>query len=100
MKMRFCVLGLMLFLAPLAAEAQSKYSDYSVKLNASALQPGQTAVLALVVDIKPGLHAQSHTPIAVGDSNPIAFVVEPSPDPAIEFLSPVFPEPKIETFPG
>jgi thiol:disulfide interchange protein len=44
------------------AQAQMKHAAVSAALNRSALQPGQDAVVAVVLDIKPGFHSQSHTP--------------------------------------
>jgi thiol:disulfide interchange protein DsbD len=41
-------------------------ADVSAVLNVSALRPGDHAVVAVVVDIGPGLHAQSHWPTKEG----------------------------------
>jgi thiol:disulfide interchange protein DsbD len=64
MKMTRSILSLFL-LALLAAPAmaQSRYATISTYLNQSALKAGGDAVVAVVVDIKPGYHAQSHAPL-------------------------------------
>jgi len=83
----------------LPAVARAAQADYFVRLNTSALQPGQNAALAVVVDIQPGLHIQSHEPLDEA-SKPNAFTVQMKPDARIEFLQPIYPEPKIEDFPA
>jgi thiol:disulfide interchange protein DsbD len=77
--------------------AGANHAKITTFLSASDLQPGQTAVLAVVVDITPGLHAQSHTPL---NDNYIKFEVTPAANPAIQFLDPIYPQPKIEFFPA
>jgi thiol:disulfide interchange protein DsbD len=77
--------------------AGANHAKIAAFLSASALQPGQTAVLAVVVDITPGLHAQSHTPL---DKNYIPFDIVPDANPAIQFLDPIYPPPKLEFFPA
>jgi len=66
-------------------------------LNFSSLQPGQQAVIAVVLDIAPGLHAQSHTPLA---ANLIPLRVSVDANPAIKTLEEIYPEPKIEEYPA
>ncbi len=57
-------------------------------VNFSALQPGQQAVVAVVLDIKLGFHAQSHTP---SDINYVKFEARPPSSPAIHWLDPIYP---------
>lgn len=57
-------------------------------VNFTAVQPGQQAVVAVVLDIKPGFHAQSHTP---SDENYIKFEAKPPSNPAIHWLDPIYP---------
>lgn len=64
-------------------------------LNVSALQPGKAATAAVVLDIKPGFHAQSRTPT---ESYLIKFAATPQPHPALEFGEPIYPEGKIIPF--
>ena len=52
-----CPLCSLLF--PLIASAQSKYADLSAALNVSAIQPGKDAVVAVVLSVHDGYHAQS-----------------------------------------
>ena len=74
-----------------------KTAAYSAKLNTSALQPGQTAVAAVVFDVLPGYHAQSHQPL---DAYLIKFEVSPDANPAIEFLDPIYPPGEIVNSPA
>jgi len=65
-------------------------------LNSSALQPGQQAVIGILVTINNGFHAQSHTPI--GDDN-IPFTLKLNDDPTITAYEPVYPQGKVENYP-
>jgi thiol:disulfide interchange protein DsbD len=62
----------------------------------SALPAGHKAMLAVVVEIKDGFHAQSHTPM---DSFAIAFKATPDKNDAITFGEPVYPAGKVENYP-
>jgi thiol:disulfide interchange protein len=93
----YCLIVLWAAFPALAQAAAQPTATYSAELNASALGQGQTAVIAVVVDIAPGLHTQSHQPL---DPNFIAFQVKPDANPAVQFLDPVYPPAKIEDFPG
>src|SRR5580700_11219241 len=95
---RFILLLLAVLLSPAISLAAMQTATYSAKLNASALQVGQTAAAAVVVDIKPGLHAQSHTPLTGTGVNYIKFDLKPDSNPNLEFLDPIFPEGKTEVF--
>lgn len=79
------------------AGAGPQTATYFAKLNTSALAADQTAVLAVVTDIAPGLHAQSHAPL---ESYLIKFEIIPDPNPAVEFLDPIYPPGTLENFPG
>ena len=72
----------------LAGGAAPSRADLSAALNYKSLQSDQQAVIAVIFDIKPGFHAQSHTP-----SNPqfIAMQVSLDPNPAIQPLPPQYP---------
>ncbi len=93
----YCLIALLVLL-PATVLAAAQTATYSAKLNTSALQVGQTAVVAVVVDIKPGLHAQSHTPRTDAGVNYIRFEVTPDPNPNVEFLDLIYPQPTVETF--
>ena len=98
MRMKRIVLCLVAMCAMIpGASHAAATATYFAELNASALQSGQTAVIAVVVDIAPGLHAQSHEPL---DSNLIKFQVTPDANPAVEFLDPIYPPGTIRDFPG
>jgi thiol:disulfide interchange protein DsbD len=79
------------------ARAQPGDAPVSAALNVSALQPGKDALLAVVVEVPAGFHAQSHTPL---DANLIKFEVKLDRTDAIVAREPVYPEPKLETFPA
>jgi thiol:disulfide interchange protein len=95
----YCLLALLAVIPAIAQAAAPQTATYSAKLNASVLQVGQTAVAAVVVDIKPGLHAQSHTPRTDAGVNYIKFEVTPDPNPNVEFLDPIYPPGTTENFP-
>ncbi|MDB5358455.1 MAG: hypothetical protein JWN24_4908 [Phycisphaerales bacterium] len=74
---------------PLAAAAAPKHVKLQdATLNYTALQPGQQAVAAVVLDIKPGFHSQSHTPT---QDYYIPFVLQPSANPNVKFFEPIYP---------
>jgi thiol:disulfide interchange protein DsbD len=98
-KFLYLLIGL-LTMVPAIAQALPQTATYSAKLDTSALQVGQTAVVAVLVDIKPGLHAQSHTPLSGTGVNYIKFQVTPDPNANIEFLDAIYPSPTIENFPA
>ncbi|HZN68859.1 MAG TPA: hypothetical protein VFB66_26505 [Tepidisphaeraceae bacterium] len=55
---------LLLLVASPAALAQQKRAEVErTVVNVSGLKPGEKALAAVVVDIKPGFHAQSRTPL-------------------------------------
>jgi thiol:disulfide interchange protein len=56
--------------------------------NYTALQPGQQAVAAIVLDINDGFHAQSHTP---SEPTFIKFVAKVETDPALTIYEPIYP---------
>ncbi len=99
MKVIYLLIGL-LAIFPAVSLAAPQTATYSAILNTSSLQVGQTAVAAVVVDIKPGLHAQSHTPLTGTGVNYIKFEVKPDANPNIDFLDPIYPSATIENFPA
>src|SRR6185369_17901224 len=89
-------LALPLAFAPLA-QAQPKTTTLTTALNRSALQPGQDAVVAVVLDIKPGFHSQSHTP---KDPDLIALNVTAAKTDGVTVGGIVYPPAKEESFPA
>ncbi len=79
------------------AMAQSQQATLSAALNYTAVQPGQQAVVAVVLDIAPGLHAQSRTPLEEGL---IAFNVTFEPLANIDFFAPVYPLAEVHDYPA
>lgn len=65
-------------------------------LNVSALRPGDKAMLAVELEIKPGFHAQSHTP---SDEAYIKFDLKMDKHPALTFGKPVFPKGEDHEYP-
>jgi thiol:disulfide interchange protein len=90
---------LLLLLRPFvgAAELPSNAQLQEATLNYAALQPGQQAVAAVVLDIKPGFHSQSHKPTVEAN---IPFVLTPAANGAVEFFEPVYPPGSMETLLG
>src|ERR1700677_3196279 len=90
------VLAVLILRGICAAAMQT--ATYTAVLNASSLQVGQTAVAAVVVEIKPGLHAQSHTPLSGTGVNYIKFEGTPDANANADFLDPIYPDGKSEIF--
>jgi DsbC/DsbD-like thiol-disulfide interchange protein len=80
-----------------SAMAQARQAAVSATLNYSALQPGQQEVIAVVVDIGPGLHAQSRTPL---DKNLIPFEVTLESNPAVTVLPIAYPPGDVHDYPA
>jgi thiol:disulfide interchange protein len=94
-----CLLALfaaLLFVAPASAQPKSR-AKLSTALNTTALQPGKEAVIAVVVDVEEGLHAQSHTPL---QDNLIPFDVKLDANPAVTIGEPIFPEAELHEYPA
>src|SRR5581483_3939985 len=79
------------------APAKKQRASVSAALNVSSLQPGKSAVLAVVIDVAPGLHAQSHTPL---DENLIPLVVKLDGVPALTFGDVEYPAGEIKNYPA
>jgi thiol:disulfide interchange protein len=77
------------------ADDEQSSTSFTV-LSTSALQTNQTAVLAIVTDVAPGLHTQSHEPLT---EDFIKFDVTVDPNPSLEFLPAIFPKGIIVNFP-
>src|SRR2546426_66915 len=69
----------------------------SAALNMSALQPGQQGAIAVVLDIKPGFHAQSHTPKG---ENFIPTEVLVTDAASVSAYAPIYPAGKDEFYPA
>ena len=92
-----CGLFLLFGSLPATVGAAPQTAEYSAKLNTTALQPGQTAVVAVVLVITPAFHTQSHAPL---DSDFIPVTVMPDHDPEFDFLQPIYPPGQVVTFPA
>jgi thiol:disulfide interchange protein DsbD len=94
------LLALLALLLPavssLGQQGQRATIEKSV-LNVSALRPGDKATAAIVLDIKPGFHAQSRTPL---EDFYIKFDAKPDDNPALKFGEPVYPKGEEKTYPS
>jgi thiol:disulfide interchange protein len=81
------LLAAVIFTAPASAQPKSR-AKLSTAVNATALQPGKPAVVAVVVDVDAGHHAQSRTPLT---DNLIRFDVKLDANPAVTAGTPVYP---------
>jgi thiol:disulfide interchange protein DsbD len=90
-----CARGQVPSLPGTAAKPEER-AKVSALLDTDTLQPGQQGVLAIVLDVAPGFHAQSDKPL-----NPdfIATAVTLTSNPAVTTYAPVFPAAQIENFP-
>lgn len=87
----------MLLLSAVAAAQPADLATSRAVLSQSALRQGDTAVIAIVTDIKPGYHAQSNKPT---NEDFIAFSVEPQASDHVVFGQPVFPKGIDKTYPA
>ena len=69
----------------------------SAALNVNAVQAGQQAAVAVVLEVGYGMHAQSHTPL---ESYLIPLVVKVDDNAAIESSSPIYPTATIVQYPA
>ncbi|HTW93865.1 MAG TPA: protein-disulfide reductase DsbD domain-containing protein, partial [Tepidisphaeraceae bacterium] len=67
------------------AQARS-HADVTVVLNVSALQPGKSAVLAVITTIQPGLHSEPAAP-----ATPTSFAVSLDSTAGVQFGPPQYP---------
>lgn len=88
------LVALLVLATPVAAQPKSR-ATLSTALNSTVLQPGEPAVLAVVVDVNPGHHAQSRTPLT---DNLIRFDVKLDANPAITVGEPMYPAGEIHDY--
>jgi thiol:disulfide interchange protein DsbD len=84
------------FVLAVSARASDR-ADVSAALNATALKPGTDAILAVVLDVAPGFHAQSHTPSS-DDYIPTELTLDPAS--GIDFGKPIYPPGIEENYPA
>ena len=82
--------------AALCHAQEAQRATVSAALNMTALQPGQQAVVAVVLDVKSGFHARSHTPKG---ENLIPTQVTAESTAAITTYEAVYPAGKDEFYP-
>ncbi|HLL88547.1 MAG TPA: cytochrome c biogenesis protein CcdA, partial [Tepidisphaeraceae bacterium] len=97
------LLPLLLAASPLGGDANlfggSPEAKVDAKLSVSALQPARSASLAVVIDIPPGLHAQSHTP-SQKTFIPLTVTLTPPAQPSVTFGDPQYPSGVDKTYPA
>ena len=81
---------------PGAAAGADARATVSAEIDRPTAPPGGEAVVAVVLDVAPGFHAQSHTPL---DDFLIPLTVTLAPGPATLAGEPVYPPPTLETYP-
>lgn len=96
------LLAMVAVLSPSVALAQPKPNpDHAevrrTALNVSALRPGDEAMLAVELEIKPKYHAQSRTP---SQDELIKFDLTVDKHPSLTFGEPVFPKGEEHEYPG
>ena len=80
------------------ALGQSKYAEVvQTAVSATALKPGAAAMAAVVLEIKPGFHAQSSTPT---EDYLVAFTADVEPPAGVRAGKPVFPKGQVKEYPG
>jgi thiol:disulfide interchange protein len=86
--------GLLILIAVFALAASR--ADVSAVLSLTALHAGESAELAVIINVPPELHVQSHTPL---DANLIPLVVKMNAVDGVTFGEPVYPPGKNKVFP-
>src|SRR5690349_296782 len=95
MRIYLTAIGILLFLISAAPAAGTQAEIKQAVLNYTALQAGQQAVAAIVVDIKPGFHSQSHKP---SEDFYIAFTVKLPADGPVRTYEPIYPPGQDHTY--
>lgn len=84
-------------LAPRAGAQPASPAKVSAELNYGAVHAGQDVVVAVVLDVKPGFHSQSHTP-KTPELIPLTLRTDASP--GVTFGQPTYPPGHDEEYPG
>src|SRR5438094_2726769 len=87
---------LLLFASSVQAQDAQRATVFA-SLNMTALQPGQQAALAVVLDVNPGFHAHSNTPKGEGN---IATQVAVNDTPSFTTYAPIYPPGKDMFYPA
>jgi thiol:disulfide interchange protein len=72
-------------------------ASHSAGLNFDALQPGQQAVVAVVLEVASGFHAQSHEPL---DEFLIPYRVTVESNDHLSLYAPIYPEAEVHDYPA
>jgi thiol:disulfide interchange protein len=94
MMRRYLQNALLIVFAALCLSASR--ADVSAVLSSNALHASDKAEVAVIVNVHPGLHAQSHTP---AEPNLIPLVVKMNPSPGVTFGDPLYPPGENNVYP-
>ena len=94
MRIHLTAIGILLLLIS-ASQAATQAEIKQAVLNYNALQAGQQAVAAIVVDIKPGFHSQSHKP---SEDFYIPFTAKLPADGPVKTYEPIYPAGQDHTY--
>jgi thiol:disulfide interchange protein len=94
-----CLLALLLlFTGPsIFAQDKDRATIEKAVVNVSGLKPGEKAIAAVVIDIKPGYHAQSRTPL---EEFYVKFEAKPDENPALKFGEVIYPKGVEKAYPA
>src|SRR5580692_2560370 len=93
--LRIASLGILALLLWTNVAVAAPGAAITAVLNETALHSGDQATVAVIVDVNPGLHAQSHKPL---DPNLIPLVVKLDANPMAMLSEPIYPAGKMEMF--
>jgi suppressor for copper-sensitivity B len=91
-----CLFAVFISATNASAQLGRKPTTAPATIDMNALHPGDHAVVALIINIAPGLHAQSNTPV---DSSSIAFSVKADPNDSVTIGNAEFPKPEMVKYP-
>src|SRR5215216_3099918 len=80
--------------AAVLAQPADQHATVTAALNQQAVAPGQEVVVAVVLDVGKGLHAQSAHP-----NNLLPLKLSADPNPSVRFAPPILPPGHTETYP-
>src|SRR4051794_5143876 len=92
-----CTVMLLTLMVGTAGQAADRRAGAMAAANYTSMEPGQDGVGGVVLDVKPGFHAQSHTP---RQKNLVALTVTPDEGLAVKVGEIVYPPGKDEEYPA
>src|SRR4051812_32929161 len=89
------VLAFLLPAPALHAQPKERAKITKTAFDRTAYHPGDKGMVAIVLEIPDGFHAQSHKPL---DENLVKFEVRATKSDAVTFGEPVYPPGQVETY--